>query len=107
MNMYTAIPTAPPLPILGGHLPGPNLVVAGAPDVLRALARGLSNIPTLSRMRGALVLGMAPEINVDASVFVDEPDAPIQDIIWSVLAEAARLGMISGRGVPARFLDAA
>jgi hypothetical protein len=107
MNMYTDIPTAPPLPILGGHLPGPTLAVAGAPDVLRALACALAKIPTLPRMRGVLVLGMAPDISVDSSVIVDEPDAPIQTIIWRVLAEAARLGMISGRGVPRRFLDAA
>lgn len=82
-------------------------MVDGAPSVLREIGRALAQIPTLPRMRGTLVLGMAPEIEVDSSVYVDEPDAPIEEIIWSVLAEAARLGMISGRGVPVRFLDAA
>ncbi|MEJ6389748.1 hypothetical protein [Gymnodinialimonas ulvae] len=97
---------SPLAPVLGGHRSGPILAVEAPPAILRELADRLARIPSLSRMRGALVLGAARPMNVDARLRFGDGEASLRDLHWQVLAAATQLGMISGRGVPGRFLDA-
>lgn len=96
---------------LGGLRPGPALLVATGPGLLKPLHRRLSALPSLQWMRGSLILIRLTDISADLS------DYPIDDTLtlpqialnaeatraayWTILRKATAMGMIDGRGVPA------
>ena len=101
---------------IGGHMPGPTLVVCGPRLGAAPVYDKLAAVQTLSWMRGTLFLTYAETLTtrgvpgldadrIDATLFLAsaalKPDAhSIQDGYWTVLRACTRLGMISGRGVP-------
>lgn len=89
---------------LGGFRAGPLLSVDGPPVALDALTDRLLRIPSLPHMRGALVVGPVDQDGIDGQIDLDTVHEA--DAVWTVLAAAAQLGMIAGRGVPRRFFDA-
>ena len=99
----------PEIPVIlfsvkGAHS-GPRLVVTGEPGAVRQAAERLWDLSGLIAMRGALELregrvhdfgGYADDmLHLDA----ESPSAHLR-----VLGRMAALGMISGRGVPVRFI---
>ncbi len=119
-----ALQPAPDAPAMGyvltGRLPGPTLVVADHGDLGRAVVARLRRLPTLPWMRGRIVvvsldrLGAGDQARTlggcigsyDRIVHLPlagrggQTEAAAEQGYWAVLRMAARLGMISGRGVP-------
>lgn len=103
---------------INGGFAGPSLAVFGRRDVVEGVFNALLAIPTLPWMRGALSLVWFDADAHDLSDFeMLEEDAPLdqtlmlhgadasctetRDGLLHVLRTATKLGMISGRGVPA------
>lgn len=88
---------------LTGPKPGPTLVIVGSGAALAGAVKRLQALPSLAYLRGHLrVCSTIPDIAIDTLVSIKTEVE--QDAYWHILAAAARLGMISGRGIPARFL---
>lgn len=91
--------------VKGAHV-GPRLVVTGTPGALRAAADKLWELHGLIAMRGALELreGAVYDFGgyADAMMHLDQA-GPASHL--RVLRRMAALGMISGRGVPQRFIN--
>jgi hypothetical protein len=83
---------------------GPALTVVAPVNVRRRVSGRLAMIPSLHRLRGEIriVSSMAAQMPpTDAWLILGESHAA--DAYWRVLARAAALGIIEGRGIPARF----
>lgn len=85
-----------------GASPGPILHVTGAGEALNAAVARLQSLPSLSYLRGTLRVSSVMAGAADRTVVIRESSAAAA--YWRILASAAQLGMISGRGVPAAFL---
>ncbi len=91
---------------LSGAVSGPTLLIIGDPARLQDAVARLQSLPSLVYLRGTLlVAAQAPTEPADAQLHLNGAQA--DDAYWIILSEAARLGMISGRGIPASFLKAA
>ncbi|MGR3434635.1 MAG: hypothetical protein ACU0CO_07070 [Shimia sp.] len=112
--------------VVGGAQPGPVLVVSGATGQAAAVFQRLMLLPSLARIRGRLFLVHleAAETATGAATLRDmlppadlidrhlslpflrdggeQTDDGVTRAYWQVLDLAARMGMISGRGVPER-----
>ena len=98
---------------LTGARPGPALKVIGSSAVIQRAAANLARMPSLVYLRGSLELGTdlsegSVDDVLDLSHYDDgqngfEPN----DAHWIILARAASLGMISGRGIPRHLITAA
>lgn len=95
-----------PLFSLTGDRPGPRLVVLGGDEIVRGLVDRLWNLPDLMHIRGALIVRAD-----DQDAAFDRPDAVFNvsakneiAAFYQVLGRMTRLGMISGRGVPVRWV---
>ena len=89
-----------------GSKAGPRLVVTGDVDLMRDLADRFWDIPDLTHMRGALVLR-----EDDQDPAFDLPDDVLRlrtlngtAAYYQTLGRMTALGMISGRGVPYRWV---
>lgn len=85
---------------------GPRLVVTGDIDMMRGLADRFWQVPSLSHIRGSLVLR---EDSQDPAF--DRPDDVLtlgtdneREAYFEVLGRMTALGMIAGRGVPLRWV---
>ena len=91
---------------------GPSLAVVGRASEMQKIADRLEKIPSLAYMRGSITIyavedqamsSHVPDVD-DVLVLLDgaEADAtnPVAALFWKVLARAANLGIIAGRGVP-------
>ncbi len=98
-----------------GHQSGPSLCVIGRKADMEKVAARMGNIPSLAYMRGAISIYGVGEFDAvplpvaDEVVTFFEPvetyttsGAPSATLYWQVLGHAAELGIIAGRGVPAR-----
>ncbi|MEM9970490.1 MAG: hypothetical protein AAF762_05280 [Pseudomonadota bacterium] len=90
--------------VTGAH-PGPRLVVTGARSALDAAVEKLFELRGLVAMRGKLEVRAGDWS--DASGYADAEfrldDAPRNGHLH-ILGRMASLGMIAGRGVPARYI---
>ena len=91
--------------VKGAHV-GPRLVVTGAPGALSAVAEKLWELRDLIAMRGTLELRAGPARNLegyaDAVLHLEKTRTAGH---LRVLGRMTTLGMISGRGVPVRFIS--
>lgn len=87
---------------LDGARGGPTLCVLAAPETVEDLVSRFSRMPSLVYMSGTLVV--SSERPADADDLLDLGSKNASDVYWLILARAATLGMISGRGVPASGL---
>lgn len=102
-----AIQIRVPLFSLKGTYVGPRLVVTGPKSLLQDLSDRFWEVPGLTRMRGELVF--RPE---GQDPIYDEPDAVLSlsnrsdddGAYFRILGRMTALGMISGRGVPQRWV---
>lgn len=98
-----------------GHRAGPSVVVAGHGSDAQAFFRRLLMIESLPWLRGDLVLlSLDNHHTVPDEVVLDQvyaemgrvdrtlhlTDGKSADLYWTILRFLARVGMISGRGVP-------
>ena len=102
--------------VFGGHLgigpfwrktglkSGPVLVVTGCGAGLDGAVRRLKALPSLGYMRGELTVSRLA-FSCGADMYLQLSGLPEMESYWRILAAATRLGMISGRGVPARYLE--
>ena len=95
-----------PLFSMKGKKDGPRLVVAGPDDTVRALAEMFWDLPDIVNMRGSLVL----RDDTQDPAF-DLPDAVLTlrtsrstEAFLQTLGRMTALGMITGRGVPRRWV---
>ncbi|SPH24984.1 hypothetical protein DEA8626_04016 [Defluviimonas aquaemixtae] len=103
---------------VGGIRPGPTAVVAGYSPIARDIYGRLLELPSLSRLRGSLVLITLDALDVtsideklveqigpvDRTLHLpfpsgEERETAVRQGYWTVLKLCAQLGMISGRGV--------
>ena len=105
---------------LGGHHPGPRIVVAGYFPVADAVYDRLVGLPTIGWMHGSLILirlnelgdqtldtyaDLALDIRPDELIFLPyhsdahNHEQAVNDGYWSILRLCAKLGMIAGRGI--------
>ena len=106
------LPTEPlelrvPLFSMKGTYVGPRLVVTGPAAQMRDLADRFWDVPGFSRMRGSLVLrpdGQDPSYDTPDAVLRLKADVSVDDAYFQVLGRMTALGMISGRGVPRRWV---
>lgn len=89
-----------------GDKPGPRLIVTGDVDLMRELADRFWDVPELAQIRGALVFR---QDNQDPAF--DRPDDVLNlrtlnetAAYYQILGRMTALGMISGRGVPVRWV---
>jgi hypothetical protein len=91
---------------------GPSLAVIGRVGDMEKIAARMDKIPSLAYMRGSITIyavdEMAeathvPEVD-DVLVLLDRSEVntcnPRAALYWKILARAAALGIIAGRGVP-------
>lgn len=91
---------------------GPSLAVVGRIGEMKKIAERLAKVPSLAYMRGSITIyaveeevaaARVPEVD-DVLVLMDRSEAitanPLAALYWKVLARAASLGIIAGRGVP-------
>ena len=91
---------------LSGAVSGPTLLIIGDPAKLQDAVTRLQSLPSLVYLRGMLLVASETSTEpADAQLHLTDREA--DDAYWIILSEAARLGMISGRGIPASFLKAA
>lgn len=103
---------------INGGFPGPSLAAFGPRDTVEGVFNALLEIPTLPWMQGALTLVwfeadahrlsdfdiLEDEAPIDHTLLLHGTNAPCtqnRDALIRVLRTATKLGMISGRGVPA------
>ena len=95
-----------------GNRIGPVMIVVGAPDVLATVVERMEAVESLCYMRGTVEFHthVPTDRPADAIVRLDTPAKTTKEDpsdpespYWTVLRSAARLGMISGRGVPRRM----
>lgn len=90
-----------------GATHGPNLVVTLASRQSVDVVERLSKLPSLAYLRGVLVVGTDPNpsdlTEIDSVLDLRTQTDPVE-IFWTLLARATALGMIAGRGIPARYL---
>lgn len=93
-----------PLFAMDGYASGPRLVATAPDHLARRLAEKLWDLPSLGRMRGALVVRSDTQDPIfDRPDFVLElPEMSERDAYYSILSHMADLGMIMGRGIPRR-----
>jgi hypothetical protein len=98
-----------------GHHSGPSLCVVGRTADMEKVVARMANIPSLAYMRGAISIygtedngtGHFPVAD-DVLILLDPVEsyaasgAPSTALYWQILERAAELGIIAGRGVPAR-----
>ena len=89
-----------------GEKAGPRLVVTGDLDLMRHVADRFWDVPSMNDIRGSVVLR---EDNQDPAF--DQPDDVLHirthdDAVayFQILGRMTALGMISGRGVPLRWV---
>ena len=95
-----------PLFSLTGLSAGPRLVVTGPPDVMEEVAELFWNRTDLATLRGSLVLratGPDPAFDLPDDTLTLAPTAPEHGFL-QILGRMTALGMISGRGVPLRWV---
>ena len=90
---------------LTGARSGPALLVTGDLEKLAPVVARLQLLPSLVYLRGALMVG-SPGVMVEADEVLPLSGGAPSDFYWSILARAAELGMISGRGIPTNVLAA-
>lgn len=100
----TTSPETTPYWRLEGARPGPVLRVTGAEEVVGPVSARLSALPSLVYLRGTLEVAATPAPGDGA---LDVTGVSPEEAYWWVLARAAALGMISGRGIPQSWLAAA
>lgn len=97
-----------PLFALTGLHAGPRLVVTGPDDLIRAVADIFWDLPELATMRGALILR-----TMDQDPAYDLPDVTLtleggagtaRHAYFRILGRLTALAMITGRGVPHRWV---
>jgi len=95
-----------PVFAMNGSQAGPRLVVMGDVDLMRELSERFWDLPGLESIRGDLVLRQD-----DQDPVFDLPDDVLQlktlnitAAYYQVLGRMTALGMISGRGVPVRWV---
>ena len=87
---------------LTGVRPGPVLLVTGSGKALQGALKRLKSLPSLGYLRGELRVQPKPQ-GSDADLHLPLVAASEADAYWTILSAAAQLGMISGRGVPAKY----
>lgn len=89
-----------------GTKPGPTLVIIGKGPAFHSAIDRLKSLASLAYLRGELwVCPDLPEVSIDTLIHI-KTDVEAE-AYWHILGAAARLGMISGRGIPTRHLKAA
>jgi hypothetical protein len=91
---------------------GPSLAIVGRASEMEKIAARMEKIPSLGYMRGSITIYAVeeeasatriPEVD-DVLVLLDRSEEftsnPLAALYWKVLARAASLGIIAGRGVP-------
>lgn len=112
LDLITDTPAKPdpcvPLFSLKGLRPGPRLVVSGPQNLMTTLADLFWDRPDLSNMRGWLLLraeGQNPAFDLPDDVLTLESELASERFAYHrVLGRMTALGMISGRGVPVRWV---
>jgi len=88
-----------------GVKPGPTLVIIGKGPAIQAATERLQHLESLAYLRGQLlVCPEVPEISID--ILISLKTDVEAEAYWHILGAAARAGMISGRGIPPRYLSA-
>lgn len=94
-----------------GARPGPSLGVVGRREDLEKVADRLEAIPTLPYIQGSIALFVEGDAMPVCDALLELSDvpsgpeartAPSNAFYWAVLGKAAALGIIAGRGVPAK-----
>jgi len=91
---------------VSGAQSGPTLAVILGPEQSSAIVNRLAALPSLAYLRGVLIVGEAaedPVVATDDVLDLRGQKDPV-DMFWTLLARATSLGMIAGRGIPARYL---
>ncbi len=105
---YSAPNLRVPLFALTGLRDGPRLVVSGPDALVRALAEMFWDRPDLAIMRGSLVIRDTHQDPVydmaDDVLVVDGSVDAARFAYFRVLGRMTALGMITGRGVPHRWV---
>lgn len=91
---------------LTGAKAGPSLLVVGDLDALAPAVARLQALPSLVYMRGALMVAGAAEVGAEVDAVLELGAGGSDAYYWQILARAAELGMISGRGIPAGLMAA-
>ena len=91
---------------------GPSLAVVGRVGEMETIVERMKKIPSLAYMRGSIMVyavedeamsARVPEVD-DVLVLMDRSEEctqnPTAALYWKILARAASLGIIAGRGVP-------
>jgi hypothetical protein len=87
---------------LSGAQIGPVLLVTGMGQGMRGAIHRLQSVPSLGYMRGEIVFAET-QSHIHADMHLDITPLPASEAYWCILASATSLGMISGRGVPAKY----
>ncbi len=97
-----------PLLTINGHAAGPRLLVTGPDALVRAVADLFWDRPDLAQIRGALVLrpaGSDPRLDLpDNTLALNGSVETARFSFMQILGRMTALGMISGRGVPLRWV---
>lgn len=92
---------------VSGAKQGPTLGVLINSENSAEIVSRLAALPSLAYLHGVLLIGTSFEVSedepIDAVLDLREQSDPV-DMFWTLLARATSLGMISGRGIPARYL---
>lgn len=107
-NTSYAAETCAPLFSLNGLYSGPRLVVTGPDALMRVVSDMFWDRHDLSAMRGSLVLrtaGPDPSFDMpDDTLVLGGEVETARFAFMEVLGRMTALGMISGRGVPLRWV---
>lgn len=96
-----------PLLSASGGFAGPRLVVTAPAMLARPLAERFWDLDGLNRMRGSIVLradDQDPAFDLPDAVLALEDSMSLTEAYFRVLGNMTALGMITGRGVPVRWV---
>jgi hypothetical protein len=89
--------------MLSGVRLGPVLLITGMGKPMRGAIQRMQRVPSLGYMRGEIIFAEGQGA-LHSDMHLDIANLPAAEAYWCILAAATRLGMISGRGVPAGYL---
>ncbi len=95
---------------LTGARQGSHLLVVGQDSLVAEVSDQLSNLPSLVYLRGSLTIATsrnhcdADDVLDLSSIDASNSSKARRAAYWTILARAASLGMISGRGIPRRLI---